>query len=385
MPDPPKTDDETALVAEALVAETVLPALEPDWQLRVLELNTKRLRTSQRTVEPYSDGLSMPRFRWWEKEYVENKYMRALPMRDLNERMFDILVNLQNITSGGKLGVRRTTGGVEWTRYFQHVLAEARFRELPYPLFVDKRHAPDWAEDAFVGSVAGNHAARAERAVGEWKKTKRRDYQVVKYGEYEFMKAFLDNGEVQISPSRTFEDEQYVRALRDDENTMSAFGARDPDGYVVQARDLPDWWGDRYSMQEFTVSMDRDYLIYCMTATLSATLFSHFGQEYDACVLIHDAEAFARRLDEATRASFPSAQFVHAFSPVVYVDPLGAIRVSPSLRDGTQVPIPFLKHFRYAYQDEVRFVWVPREPRQDLGRTTLSIGPLGDIAEILRV
>ena len=385
VPDPPQTEDETALVAQALVAETVLPALEPDWQVRVLEMNTKRLRTFQRTVDVCREGLSMPRFRWWEKEYVENQYMRALPMRDVNHRLFDLFMNLQNVTGGGKIGLRRTANGVEWWRFVQHVLTEVRSRELPYPLFIDKRHAPDWANDAFVGSVTGNHAARAERAIREWKKTRRRDYQVVKYGEYQFMRAFLDSGQVQISPSRTFKDEQYVRALRDDENSMSAFGARGLDGYVIPAGHLPDWWGDRYAMRQFTTSMDRDYLLYCMTATLSPTLFSHFGEGYDACVLVHDVEALARRLDEATKESFPAADFVHAFSPVVYVDPLGAIPASPGLPDDAQVPIPFLKHFRYAYQDEVRFVWVPREPRRSFRRTSVSIGSLEDIAEIIRV
>ena len=58
-------------------------------------------------------------------------------------------------------------------------------------------------------------------------------------------------------------------------------------------------------------------------------LFSHFGQDYDACVLIHDMTAFAHRFEEATKECFPSAEFVRAGGPVTYVAPLGAILATP--------------------------------------------------------
>ena len=385
MAEPPRSDVERDFLAQALLQETVLPALGPKWVLRILDMTTKRVRTLKRTIELADNGLSMPRFMWWEKEYVENPYMRALPMKDLNQRFLDLIANTHDITKAGKLGIRIMTGGVEWMRYFQHVTTEAKMRELPFPLFLDERHSPDWDKDAFFSSVRGDHSARADRAVKQWRETQDRDFHVVKYGEYQFMRAFLESGQIQISPSRTFNNELYNQALRDDENSMTVFGVRTPDGVVVPAHDLPSWWGDRYTMLEFTSSMDRDYLLYCMAGTLSPTLFSHFGQDYDACVLIRDMDAFARRLQEATRECFPAAEFVHAGGQVTYVDPVGAIPPTPSVPERSSIPIPFLKHFRYAYQDEVRFVWVPKEPRLGFEKTVINIGSLRDIAEIIRI
>ena len=385
VPEPPRTDGERHLLAQTLVDETVLPVLRPQWNLRILDMTIKRIRTLKRTIEVGAKGLLMPQFMWWEKEYVEKPYMRALPMKDLNQRFFDIMVNAYDITNGGKIGIRITASGVEWMRYFQHITTEARMRELPYPLFLDKRYSPNWDKDTLVSSVKGDHSARADKAVKQWRKTQDRDFHVVKYGEYQFMKMFLENGQIQISPSRTFNDEVYNRALHDDENSVIVFGTRTRDGAVMSAHDLPSWWGDRYTMFKFMSSMDRDYLLYCMAGTLSSTLFSHFGQDYDACVLIHDMAAFAHRLEEVTKECFSSAEFVHAGGPVTYVDPLGAIPATPSMPKRSSTPIPFLKHFRHAYQDEVRFVWVPREPRRGFEKTVISIGSLRDVAEIIRI
>ena len=327
----------------------------------------------------------MPRFMWWEKEYVEKPYMRALPMRDLNQRFFDIVVNSHEISKGGKLGIRVATRGVEWMRYFGHVTTEAKARELPYPLFLDKRHSPDYDKDNFASSVKGKHAERAYNAVDAWMKKEDSEFYVVKYGERQHMEDFLGHGEILISPSPRFDDKAFGQAVRDDENTASFFGARTSDGRVIPAHDLPGWWGDRYSMIDFTSSMDRNYMMYCMAGSLSPTLFSHFGYSYDSCVLIHDMDEFVRRVETGTRGRFCPDGFVHGRGYVTYVDPLGAIQPIPDIPTGTKVTIPFLKHFKHAYQEEFRFVWVPREPRGDFRNVCLRIGSIEDIAELIPI
>ena len=103
-------------------------------------------------------------------------------------------------------------------------------------------------------------------------------------------------------------------------------------------------------------------------------------------MLVHDMEEFVGRVDEKTRAHFPPEEFAHAHGWTTYIDPLGAIEPTPEPGDApTEIPIPFLKHFRHAYQDEYRFVWVPKEPRRGLEQRCVRIGCLEDIAEILFV
>jgi hypothetical protein len=48
-----------------------------------------------------------------------------------------------------------------------------------------------------------------------------------------------------------------------------------------------------------------------------------------------------------------------------------------------KIAIPFSKHFRYAYQDEFRFVWRPSERAETLRHVDLNIGSLEDIAELI--
>ena len=385
VPSPARSDDERYHLARLVVLKTILPVLRPNIEMRVLDITTRRLDSSKCGIDVRDDGLSMPRFMWWEKEYVENRYMRALPMRDLNQRFYDIVVNSHDISEGGKLGIRMGTGGVNWMRYLQHVTTEARMRDLPFPLFLDKRYEPDYGKDAFTLSVKGRHSTRAYDGLSKWTADNESELHVVKYGERRFMEAFLKDGQMQISPSRRFDDEGFNQALRDDENSVTVFGARTSDGRVILAHDLPKWWGDRYSMIDFSSSMDRDYMIYCMARPLSPTLFSHFGRAYDACVLIHDMDEFVSRVHEGAKTDFPPTEFDHDQRYVTYIDPLGAIEPIPYVLAGRRATIPFLKHFKHAYQEEFRFVWLPKAPRRDFREVRISIGSLTDIAELLFV
>ena len=381
--DPARSVDERNHLAQILVSNTILPVLRPNLETKILEMTTKRLNSSTCSIDIRDGGLSMPKFMWWEKEYVENRYMRSFPMKDLNQRFFDIIVNSHDITQGGKIGIRMGAGGINWMRYFQHVTTEARLRNLPYPLFLDGRYQPDYTKDAFTLSVKGGHSRRAYDRFSKTMPDKKSDFYVVKYGERRFMEAFITDGQMLISPSNRFDDEEYNQALRDDENSLSVFGARTSDGSVIPAHDLPNWWGDRYSMIDFSSSMDRDYMIYCMARPFSPTLFSHFGREYDACVLIRDMNQFVTRVYEGTKSAFPSSEFHHARGYVTYIDPLGAIEPVPDIPAAKKVTIPFLKHFRHAYQEEFRFIWLPKQPRRNFRNVCISIGSIDDIAELV--
>ena len=61
--------------------------------------------------------------------------------------------------------------------------------------------------------------------------------------------------------------------------------------------------------------------------------------------------------------------------PVVYVDPL--------LPRTTQIFIPLAKHFRYTYQEEYRFYWVPSQFHKKLEYIDIQIGSIREIAELI--
>lgn len=348
---------------------------------------TIKRRSRKRTSNIAEDVVSMPRYAWWEKEYAEHRYMRALPMKDLNKRFHDLMANMLFISDSGKIGISSSWSGIEWARYQQHLDAEAAARGLPFPYFLDSRYSPDWDKDGFTRSVKSRHSARAFKAVKAWDEAcGNRQFSVVKYGKRGDMERFLHYGEILVRPSTTFDDETFNRAQRDDENSVRVFGARTVDGSAVPASQLPSGWGDRYSMNEFSAAMDRDYMLYCMSSTLSPTLFSQFGEDYDACVLIYDMGEFVTRINQGTKKRFPREGFVHGHCQTTYIDPLGEIPITPKPpKTPRKIPIPFLKHFRYAYQKEYRFVWLPKEPQKGLEKECVRIGSLEDIAEIIRI
>ena len=383
VPGPTTREAERQHLADLLFAKAALPAPRTNLEIRILKMTFMRFNTLKHTME--ITDLRMSRTMWWEKDYIENPYMRALPMKELNERFHDLLANSVDITNGGKLGLRVPISRVEWTRYLQDVFVEARNRELPYPLFVDQRYSPKGDDNSFISSVKGDHSTRAADAVARWLTDKVKGFQIIKYGEYQYMKKLLATGEMLIQSSRGFDKDSYNEARRDDENSVSIFGVGTIDGTAIPAYDVAGR-SRQDRMTTFSSSTDRDYMLYCMAGTLSPTLFAHFGQSDDSCVLIHDVDEFTRRVDRGTRESFPPEDFIFAHGWVTYFDPLGAIPLTPAIPEGSEVPIPFLKNFRHAYQDEYRYVWFPKTRIKDgLSSQKVWIGSLQDIAEIIRI
>ena len=61
--------------------------------------------------------------------------------------------------------------------------------------------------------------------------------------------------------------------------------------------------------------------------------------------------------------------------PVNYIDP-----VRPPSR---LIDVAMSKHFRYSYQKEHRFVWLPTEPTHSLPHLDVEIGGLEEYAELI--
>ena len=73
------------------------------------------------------------------------------------------------------------------------------------------------------------------------------------------------------------------------------------------------------------------------------------------------------------------------FGEVTYEDPLGAFSSQDRSVPVTSIQIHMTKLFRYAYQREVRFAWVPWKSVENLKPVVLEIGSISDIAELLLI
>lgn len=101
-------------------------------------------------------------------------------------------------------------------------------------------------------------------------------------------------------------------------------------------------------------------------------LFGDFNAT--ACVVIDNVPAFFDRLNHLVRFIFPNT--CRKWGHVSYVDPLLA-----ELSEDDLPNLPMIKHFRFMYQHEFRYVAVPNnEVRERLEPKKLRLGSLRDIA-----
>jgi hypothetical protein len=108
-----------------------------------------------------------------------------------------------------------------------------------------------------------------------------------------------------------------------------------------------------------------------MTCDWHPDLFTDF--KADACIVIKDADLFARRIEVAASSQLPGWRFYH--NPVEYFDPY-QILINEHFDAWT------FKDFKFAYQREYRFIWVPQHDAVPDGFKFLRLGNLSDLAEV---
>ena len=220
---------------------------------------------------------------------------------------------------------------------------------------------------------------------------------IVKYGKYNHMKDLYERGNVRIYPATTYENFNHNQAVRDDEREIIFKGGcyvndkskgflkgdTVPDNFeelvdrgeasVVRMFNVLSLERDEYS--DVRVTMKTDYWMYCMAGILDQRLFADF--DATACVIIKK-RPFVERLTNMMRSLLPDTRLW--FGEVDYEDPLGAFSTKgfPKL---FAIPVYKTKLFRYAYQKEFRFVWIPRMFQEYLDPIEFQLGPISDISE----
>ena len=320
----------------------------------------------------------------WVREYGANPYCRHEPREALHQRYQDIWVNTLVLKPSGRMGL---TTDQNWYRMQQHVLTEMLLRGEP--LTPSNRHprVPE-AQPFFDGDLC-RKAARVVSARGT-------DHDVlVKYGKREHMEALFKEGHLYLNSATSYNGSFHNQAVRDDELAIAFKGGymreTDPMQFYDSGHpppesvadsgvgfrsihDLPQLRGDQCA--SMTIRMETDYWMFCMADLLDQRLFADF--EADCCLIIR-RRPFVERVLHAATFQLPNVD--RYLGRVQYVDPLGAwpadIRVTRSM------PIHMTKVFRYAYQREVRFAFLPRRFQGRLKPRSLQIKPVFDIAEFV--
>ena len=336
------------------------------------------------------DPIGDEKYNEWRREYQSNRYCRFESREELNQRLQDIQVNTTILTPSGKMGL---TKDEIWFRLGQHVIDEMLMRgQPPYERNLDP--CVEIAQPFKDGNLC-RKAAEIVSARGT-------DHDVVvKYGKHDHMKDLYERGIVWMNPATEYGKSSHNQAVHDDERVFVFKGGCYPSGratrkfynqdtvpdnieelvYSGKAGFLTIFEAPGLKREEYvdvTVKMRTNYWTYCMAGLLEQRLFADF--ESDACVIIRK-RPFVERLTEKTRLALPNVAM--SFGEVVYQDPLGAFSTNSGPPKVSSIQIQMAKLFRYAYQNEIRFVCVPGKFQEDLEPKTIELGSISDIAEFV--
>ncbi|BET57527.1 hypothetical protein GEO60473_05670 [Geobacter sp. 60473] len=176
----------------------------------------------------------------------------------------------------------------------------------------------------------------------------------------------IRNGIVRIRPASDFKKMEQDNARQDEELSKKSFLSGSHTRITTQdGRELPIIGNVQQS-----VSMP-NYYVWCVACDWDQDLFAHF--KANCCIVIKDGDEFARRLEDAASELLPGWYFHH--NPVQYFDPYE--RLKDEFFDAAMS-----KDFRFAYQREYRFLWVPQNGETAIGFKFPQLGCLEGLAEI---
>jgi hypothetical protein len=334
-----------------------------------MKLGATPFSASQAWQPPVPDwSQPMQRHIAWRRRYDSQRYARHLSQEELNRRIRDIFLNILSLSPEGKIEIGPTPftdQAAVWIEKFAHMLEEMQLRHGPYPAGFTREILHSEPLPNFASELAGKAAKHLSSRLkpGEV---------FIKFGKRTCMERLHEAGALRIQPASYFARPDHNGAVRDDELTLSlalALSHEDVLHVVRNPEDLPAEIPEQRVDVKFT--SPTDYWLYCVTNSAKPRLFVDFSA--DACVVIRDRGRFSQMLREATCQHFCSVSMTDG--PAEYVDPL--------LPTKPEVFVPFVKHFRYTYQDEYRFSWVPIVPVQRVTSLDVEIGSLREISELI--
>lgn len=295
----------------------------------------------------------------WRHDYRSGRYMAHLSDRELDERWIAFVEAGLEITPQGKIAPFGTAQPpTERLSALTHLMEEFSLRE---------RAAPRMSQAPALLVKDFDRLRAAKLMTG----AHLQEPFLLRFGAPEHIGDALTRGRFRLRPASAFSDPSLGPARTDDE--ISVRLRPNVSGAILKVQDNATGKHravGRLRNLEFTHSAGTDYLVLCMAAAGKARLFADFDR---ACLVIRDPVSFRTRLEHAS-ARIPFAHDLFS-GPVKYYDPLRA-------RPDEVRPI-FHKHFRFEYQAEWRFAWMPHQPVPALDPVFIDIGPLTDIAEVL--
>lgn len=276
--------------------------------------------------------------------------MEYLKKDDLQQRAKDVFNNLILLNEESKISLPKLSSETEkWMILWTHVLEEFVIRFGPYP----SGFTTSFMKNVRIPDPRSTLASKAANAV-KTTSLPPRDY-LFKYGKSKYLKQILNEKQIRISPASSYDDPSLNSAIRDKELELSICPS--PSELKMKAYDgkTGEYKGD-INPQNFvyTTRSKTNYYIYCLSLSFAPRLFLDF--DADACLVIRKPSEFEEMMLSTFETKVQNWSGIG--QKVVYIDTLNY-----SMAD---IDIFSSKEFRYAYQREYRFIWLPPAPVQNL-------------------
>lgn len=297
------------------------------------------------------------------QEYNKNRYLEHLSRQDLEDRVKDIFVNLLRFNGEGKIIPHAMSdGGGYWMAVFTHALEEMKIRFGAYPAgftsgFIQQAPVPNPALD-----IAKKSASFSKMLDLSNQKI------FFKMGQYEHLYDLLHNGVLRVAPASYYSDSSLNPAIRDDELTITTYPSNK--AMPIMGYEPPKSEFEGLEVFSIEAKSPTNYYVFCCSAKFNPRLPVDFSA--NAVLVIRDVLGFSKKLSEAMKIHLPS--WVSGLGAVTYIDPL--------LPRSKKPVALFCKHFKYAYQNEIRFLWLPPSPIMDLSPIFLKMGSLLEYCEL---
>ncbi len=297
----------------------------------------------------------------WEEEYCTRRYLIDVSDEELNQRLRDVSLNLSRIDELGRLSIDTRPEHLDvWSKLITHVFMEYGMRTgIPQGVM----------NDSAIPYVTHPKPPNGFTILNG-SKTPTSDY-LVKLGQKEHMQDMFEKGSIRIAPASSYADPSLNSAIQDEELSFNSIALKseskmtliDKDGKPKQSLE---------PLGNITITHSAmNYYVYCMTYKYDYRLLDDFGA--DAMVLITNPKEFGRRFIKAVKEKYGD-EYKYLWIPVYYADPFNI--------DKDLFSIYFAKHFRFSYQNEYRFLMIPKTEKDiQLDTFFIKIGKLDDVAK----
>ncbi|WP_299195950.1 hypothetical protein [uncultured Amphritea sp.] len=290
--------------------------------------------------------------------------MEYLSQEDLESRTRDIITNMMTLSDKGQISLHGLNDvGEYWMIKWTHVLEEFQIRYGPYP----NGFTNGFLKKASIVNPSFPSPPKAKDAIEKIGGIP--DGALFKFGKAEHLDDMYRKGSIRIAPASYYDDPSLNSAIRDDELS-----------FTVQAKpesvQIKNNKGDEIKPKgnvSFTIESTTNYYVSCFAQKYTFREYDDF--EADACIVIREPGIFIERMIHSLEAGV--SDFTGYAAPVKYIDPLVA--------KSKDVEVFISKHFRYAYQNEFRIIWLPEKQVKKLDALFINIGSMEDYSDIIHV